>query len=210
MSGAGTCTCHKLINNFTCVTNAHCVHDGRSDRPAGWRARHQIQFAAGSTTPLPALPAECYNRWIPGGWNGTNRDFDYAVIALRGRNGAWCDLNSYNVGAFGWNTTADGANLSGTLKGYPSDAPLPASFTYPTLSSQFCSGYQPSGAGAQVYNYCDVTGGNSGGGYYSTFSEPSGYSYRVRGIVWGGNSTETKSVRVTSALIATITAASGF
>lgn len=210
MFGAGTCTCHKLINNFTCVTAAHCLHDGRSDRAAGWRARHELQFAAGSSAPLAVIPADCYNRWVPGGWNGVNRDYDYAVIALRGRNGAFCDLESYDVGAYGWNATANNATVFGTVTGYPSTAPLPAGFSYPTLSLQTCSGYQPSSAAAQIYNFCDVTGGNSGGAYYSAHTAGQGTSYRVRGIVWGGNSFESKSVRITSALIATLTSAAGY
>ena len=91
--GGSVCTAFKVYNHHTAMTAAHCVHDGPG---GGRRTRHQIQFASGSNRSgglglaKNPLPSGCYGRAVPGGWVSTReRQYDYAVLYLHGRGGAW-------------------------------------------------------------------------------------------------------------------------
>jgi V8-like Glu-specific endopeptidase len=127
-SSTSVCTAFKAYNHHTAMTAAHCVHDGPS---GGWRTRHQIQFAAGSNRSgglglaKNALPSGCYGRVVPGGWVSTGeRQYDYAVLYLHGRGGAWCNFADYNVGYYGYKTVT-GTGISGYVSGYPDAATSP-------------------------------------------------------------------------------------
>jgi V8-like Glu-specific endopeptidase len=197
------CTCIKMINNHTCVTSAHCQHTGTS-----WITRRPITFRAGSSSPLPALPAGCYARTVPSGWNGSNTNYDYAVLALRGYLGASCNLNHYNVGWLGWNVTVSGSSIDAWVSGYP--APPPMGWSYPTLVYDFKSpgAFQSSAVPAQLYHQLDTSGGQSGAGVITSWSDG---SFRVRGIHWGAPNQQTNgSVRMTNSLHSWLSSYSGF
>ena len=127
-SADSVCTAFKAYNHHTALTAAHCVHDG----PGGsWRTRHQLQFAAGSDRSdgtgqaKNPLPSGCYGRVVPGGWMSTReRQYDYAVLYLHGRNGAWCNYDDYNVGYYGYKTVS-GSGISGYVAGYPDSSSSP-------------------------------------------------------------------------------------
>ena len=198
------CTCFKMINDHTCITSAHCQHDGVS-----WITRHPITFQAGSSSPRPQIPSGCYSRTVPGGWNGSNAQFDYAVIAFRGLGGAWCTTSSYNTGWFGWNTVQNGETAIPTwVSGYPFNQ-LPPSSTYPTLSYDFRTAtYQPSSANGLIYHRCDTEGGSSGTAIIKNW--PSS-DYRALGVHRGGNGGgENLGVRMTSALASWVGTFAGY
>jgi V8-like Glu-specific endopeptidase len=194
------CTCFKLINNHTCVTAAHCMHSGTQ-----WGVPRDITFRAGSSAPLPPVPAGCYARTVPGSWNHTSHDDDYGVIALHGRLGAWCPLNTYNVGWLGWNTVPNGKSpLFVIISGYPA-LDRPVDWVYPTLSYEIrWDGYQPSNAPAQIHYYNDTTEGQSGTAVLNN-------DWSVQGIHSGYDGGGVNiGVRMTSSLFNTMAGWAGF
>ncbi len=123
MYGAGTCTAFKMVNHYTAVTAAHCVHNGSS-----FKSRHHITFGD-----LPSLGWACYIRAVPACWDGDTASCDYAVIALRGRNGANCAPSTYNVGYLGWSPVGSWVeDIKAFVSGYPSED-LKAGWAYPVL-----------------------------------------------------------------------------
>ena len=199
------CTCAKMINNFTCVTSAHCQHDG-----SGWLTRLPITFQP-TASPLPQIPTDCYGRIVPNGWNsGTsvNWDFDYAVIYLRGRNGAWCSVSSYDVGFFGWNTVGNGEiNIPTWLSGFPFND-RPAGWPYPVLAwDDRNDTYQPASLPGRIRHRCDSTGGQSGAAIVKNWG---GGDYRALGVNTGGAGADNIGPRMTSAVAAWMASVAGF
>lgn len=196
------CTCHKLLNQHTCITAAHCVHDGTD-----WITRGTITFQAGSSSPLTALPAGCYARTVPGGWDGSNRDFDYAVLALRGFSGAWCAEADYSVGWMGWNTVGDGeSNIPTWVAGYPS--PPPSGWAWPALVyDKMSNTFQPTAATNQIEHRVDTSGGQSGSAVVQNWSAG---GFRSHGVHWGTTGSVNRAVRMTSALTTWMDGFAGF
>lgn len=178
--GAGTCTGFKLVNHHTMVTAAHCIHTG-----SAWKSRQTIRFQAGSSSPLPEVSSACYSRFVPGCWDGSSASCDYAVIALRGRLGANCSLDGYDVGYLGWNSVASGvSDVKGFVSGYPSDQ-LPSGWSYPTLAYHWRNDGWTSDFTypSRLWFYNDATGGQSGTPFVSWFTSG---GWRARAIHKGG------------------------
>jgi len=179
LGGGGTCTAFKMVNNYTAITAAHCVHNGSS-----WLTRKDLTFQAGSSSPKGTLPGNCYEMTVPGCWSGSGASCDYAVLRLRGTS-AWCNFADYDVGYLGWNDVGSGVSgIKGFLSGYPSDQPLPAGWVYPSLAYD----YRENGWTSwptypdHVWYYNDSTGGQSGTAYVSYWSDS---SWRVRAVHHG-------------------------
>jgi len=190
MAHAGQCTAFKMLNNYTAITAAHCVHDGSE-----WRPRKTLQFAAGSGEPRSELPADCYSITLASGWKGSESEYDFAVIRLREddvASGASCDFDAYNVGHFGYQTVDECVvDVRLNLAGYPSerdpDHPAPTGdWKYPTLFTDYradgwtaCAGVYPD----TLWFYNDGSNGQSGSPVW-TFYEDSGQN-KVRAIYRG-------------------------
>lgn len=199
------CTCYKMINNHTCITSAHCLYD-----TSGWKTRQNIYFG-GSVAPLPSVPSNCYARTVASGYDGTiNPDLDYGVIALRGFHGAWCDLNSYNVGNFGWNTVANNeTGIATHLSGYPGEG-LPYGWTYPTLSYEYRTDTFQSMSSGYVNllrYYLDSTGGQSGTAVWKTFGSG---DYRVLATNFGGVGTINAGPRMFTSNVTWMAGSAGY
>lgn len=157
--GPSTCSAFKFYNNDTAATAAHCHHTG-----SGWKSRQNLEFQAGDNS-LGSMDEDCYTRYVPGGWDGSDRGFDYAVLALDGYMGAWCPHASYNTGWYGATWVSDGTTgIDGYAAGYPTSPP---SGTYPELYTHFVTngGWQPSGSANQIRYTSETTQGQSGGPY---------------------------------------------
>ena len=209
------CTCFKLANHDTCVTNAHCLfQNGR------WKPRADIQFAAGAANvhlsnptfctnypeackPLPVLPPDCYSLAVPGAWASDEHGyFDFGVIALHGRGGAWCNPDDYNVGYFGYSVLEWSSYGSAFILGYPS--PVPKGWPYPTLTLSD-GGYQmPGDLGAVMVHNIDATDGQSGAPLFQKNRLD-----QVIGIHYGGNSWTNAAVPMRQALIDFVNAFGG-
>lgn len=170
--GAGLCTAEKLINNYTAVTAAHCVQDSSNN----WMARQRLRFAAGSANTaysgtgqaLAYVPSGCYARTVPGCWNGVAGTCDYAVLALRTFAGAWCDLATYNVGAFGYFTlNGEASGVEARMATYPGSPP---SGTYPSLFYQSRTDAETNND-SWLYYHNDTLGGSSGGPVYNSSNQ---------------------------------------
>lgn len=200
----GDCSSFKLINNHAIVTAAHCIHTG-----AQWKPRHDIQFQAGSSSPLTAVPAACYSRTVPSCWDGSNVSCDYAVISLRG-GGEWCPLSTYNVGYLGWNSVPNRTSgVAGFVSGYPGSPPK--GWSYPTLvyhwrDDAWTSLTYP----ARLWYMNDTTNGQSGTPFISYYE---GGSWRARAIHRGGHtgvfSDSNQGRRLDSSLITWLTSFGG-
>jgi len=209
LGGGHTCTAFKMVNNYTAVTAAHCVHSGSSFISP----RKDLTFQAGSSTPKATLPGGCYAMTVPGCWDGDSVSCDYAVIRLRG-GGPWCNFNDYNVGYLGYNTVSSCVtDIKAFLSGYPSDAPLPAGWVYPSLAYHYrsdgwtsCVTYPD-----RVWYNNDSTGGQSGTALVSYWSDG---SWRVRGIHHGGDtgvfSNSNQGRRMTSDLYSWLSGNAGY
>lgn len=166
MDNAGTCTAFKLVNNHTAVTAAHCVHTGST-----WKTRKRITFRPRST-----VGTTCYGMTVPGCWDGSNRQCDYATIKFREGSG-YCDFDTYNVGYLGWVPTYwwQGV-MQHSLWGYPSDQ-MKAEWNYPELvwdyNTMFAQSY-----GNNINHSTDATGGQSGSPLYRDGDY-------ATGIYWG-------------------------
>jgi V8-like Glu-specific endopeptidase len=166
------CTCFKMINDHTCITAGHC-HWWRGQ----WQARRPITFQAGSSSPRTQIPANCYTRTTLYS-GGDDHSADVAVIALRGRGGAWCDPGSYSGDWFGWNEPVQ--QFSAWTAGYP--APPPFGWSYPTQTHQSSSNNEAVFPTTYVSYTLDMTGGQSGAPIVTTWSTG---GYRVRASHWG-------------------------
>lgn len=219
MANAGQCTAFKLLNKHTAITAAHCVHDG-----AEWRQRKTLQFAAGAASAHAELSDDCYTMIVPGGWNGEDAEFDYAVLRLREdglEGGASCDRAAYDVGHFGYQLVdecVDGIPL--TLAGYPSrsdpDNPTPiGEWSYPSLFTDYRTDGWTACAGLYemaLLFYNDGSNGQSGSPVWS-FYEDSGQN-QVRGIYRGSMTTvigdSNRARRFDESLIAWLTLNAGY
>jgi hypothetical protein len=152
----------KLINHHTMISTAHSFMEGGQ-----WEDRPAIRFAAGAGT-LKHLHPNCYNIAVPGCWKDGDKAWcDYAVVALRGRAGASCSFDDYNVGYLGWETMycpskgVHGFN-AGAL-GYPVFPPH--NWPYPTLTNSSSNDNYTTSQDACtfLYHQIDTTGGQSGG-----------------------------------------------
>jgi V8-like Glu-specific endopeptidase len=199
------CTVFKMVNHYTAVTAAHCVHSGSS-----WKTRKPLVFQS-PLAPLPDVPDQCYGRVVPGCWDGSSASCDYAVFYLRGRNGAWCPDNTHNVGYMGYNTVSSCVtDIKAFLSGYP--LPAPFGWAYPTLVYHYredgwtsCGTYPD-----RVWYDNDATGGQSGAPLVSYWSDG---SWRVRAIHKGehvGLSTTNQGRRMTSDLYSWLSSNAGF
>ncbi len=182
----GTCTAFKMLNHYTAITAAHCLHTG-----SGWKTRQPLQFAAGAQhvpggSPLPATNTTCYGRTVPNCWDGSNAACDYGIIRLRAAGSYDCGAETYNVGYMGW-TRVDTctSNIAVSLAGYPGDDETRAGFPIPTLHYHYrsdgwtkCAGIDPN----QMFFYNDGEGGQSWGPLTSYYGDG---DYRVRGIYKG-------------------------
>jgi V8-like Glu-specific endopeptidase len=200
------CSVFKMVNHYTAVTAAHCVHSGSS-----WKTRKELVFQS-PLAPKPNVPSECYGRVVPGCWDGDTPSCDYAVFYLRGRNGAWCPDNTHNVGYLGYNTVSSCvSDIKAHLSGYP--LPPPFGWSYPALVYHYredgwtsCGTYPD-----RVWYYNDATGGQSGAPLVSYWSDG---SWRVRAIHSGGFSglfdDSNQGRRMTSDLYDWLVSNSGF
>ncbi len=203
--GAGFCTAEKLINHHTAVTAAHCVQDSNQN----WMARQRIRFQAGSANTAYSgtgnaknyLPSGCYARTVPGCWKGNVGECDYAVITLRGRFGAWCEYNDYNVGYFGYRTVNNEYNaLEARMATYPASPP---SGTYPSLMYQRRNDAETNN-NDWLYYHNDTLGGSSGGPVFNGSRE-------MRAIHVGNLSTEWNvGMRLTTSVINFFKAYTGY
>ena len=190
MADAGRCTAFKLLNQHTAITAAHCVHDGKD-----WYTRKTLQFAAGASEPRQKLDADCYAISVPGGWDGMDADYDYAVLRLREDSfggGASCELSGYDVGYFGYQLVDEClSNVPLSLAGYPGttdpDHDVPSGeWKYPTLFSDYRTDGWSGCAGVYtnaLFFYNDGSNGQSGAPVW-TFSDDSRQNY-VRAIYRG-------------------------
>jgi V8-like Glu-specific endopeptidase len=189
----------KMINHYTMITAAHVVYGS-----GGWVPRKAIQFAAGSSTPLPAMPSECYSIVVPGGWVGDvgDAEYDYAVIRFRGR-GEWCDFNSYNVGYFGYKSVDKcTTSVAGNVSGYPGTGDPerpPQPWNYPSLFSDYrqdgwtnCFSYFN-----HLFYRNDSSAGQSGGPFWGYWDG----SAKVRAIHHGAITGDNAGVKIKSSLI---------
>lgn len=190
-SDTSVCTAFKVYNHHTAMTAAHCVHDG----PGGdWRTRHQLQFAAASNRPgglggaKNPLPTECYGRVVPGGWVSTReRQFDYAVLYLHGRSGAWCNFDDYNVGYYGY-TEVTGSGISGYVSGYPDYITSPNGEWGDLWYAASPDGYQ---SGNTIQHTVDATAGQSGSPFATRTDD-------VTSQIMGVNVAETSDYNIAS------------
>lgn len=219
MADAGKCTAFKLLNKHTAVTAAHCVHDGKE-----WIKRKTLQFAAGAAEPRSKLDANCYSVSVPGGWDGTDAEFDYAVIRLREDgldDGALCELAGYDVGYFGYQVVDDcSVDVALNLAGYPSltdpDHQVPAGdWSYPTLFSDHrtdgwsgCAGLFPSA----LFFYNDGSNGQSGAPVWTLFDERGQNAVRAiyRGSVTSPVGDSNRGRRLDEELVAWLTFNAGY
>jgi V8-like Glu-specific endopeptidase len=200
------CSVFKMVNHYTAVTAAHCVHSG-----SAWKTRKELVFQS-PLSPLPNVPSQCYGRVVPGCWDGDSASCDYAVFYLRGRNGAWCPDNTHNVGYLGYNTVSScTTGIKAYLSGYP--LPPPFGWSYPALVYHYredgwtsCGTYPD-----RVWYYNDATGGQSGAPLVSYWSDG---SWRVRAIHKGFFSgvfdDSNQGRRMTSDLYSWLSSNSGF
>lgn len=219
MANAGQCTAFKLLNNYTAVTAAHCVHDGSE-----WRRRKTLQFAAGADQPRAELAAECYSVTVASGWKGDEPEYDFAVIRLREEGtdpGASCEYDAYNVGHFGYQTVDECVvDVRLNLAGYPSEHDPdhlvpPGEWAYPSLFTDYradgwtaCAGIYPE----SLWFYNDGSNGQSGSPVW-TFYEDSGQN-KVRAIYRGSVASifgeSNRGRRIDASLVAWMNANAGY
>lgn len=179
----GGCTVSKIYNEYTAVTAAHCVHSG-----SGWSSRKDIVFAAGTDNVQPTLNKGCYDRTVPEGWDGSDGEWDMAILRLRSDT-AGCKESGYDVGWFGWHSVGScESDVPTTMAGYPAKNPEegvapPGNWSYPTMfregredTETSCLGLYPS----RLWHYHDSCDGMSGAPLWSVFD---GDSRRIRGIL---------------------------
>jgi V8-like Glu-specific endopeptidase len=206
-SDTSVCTAFKAYNHHTAMTAAHCVHDG----PGGdWRTRHQIQFAAGSDRSgglglaNNPLPSGCYGRVVPGGWISTGeRQYDYAVLYLHGRAGAWCDFADYNVGYYG-HKTVTGTGISGYVAGYPDAFTSPNGSWGDLWYAARSDAYQ---SGDTIRHTVDSSAGQSGSPFATRTDD---VTSQFMGIHVASTSSYNIASRVQSAMITFIQTYAGY
>jgi V8-like Glu-specific endopeptidase len=205
--GGSVCTAFKAYNHHTAMTAAHCVHDGPG---GGWRTRHQIQFAAGSNRSgglglaKNPLPSGCYGRVVPGGWVSTReRQYDYAVLYLHGRGGAWCNFADYNVGYYGYKTVT-GSGISGYVSGYPGASTSPNA-SWGDL--WYAARSDASQSGNTIRHTVDASGGQSGSPFATRTDD---VTSQFMGIHVAGASSYNIASRVQSAMITFIQTYAGY
>jgi V8-like Glu-specific endopeptidase len=206
-SNDSACTAFKVYNHHTAMTAAHCVHDGPG---GGWRTRHQIQFAAGSNRSgglglaKNPLPSGCYGRVVPGGWVSTReRQYDYAVLYLHGRNGAWCNFNDYNVGYYGYKTVT-GNGISGYVAGYAGASTSPNSSWGDLWYAARSDAYQ---ADNTIRHTVDTSSGQSGSPFATRTDD---VTSQFMGVHVAGTSDYNIASRMQSAMITFIQTYAGY
>lgn len=185
-----------LIGASTAISAAHCYHNG-----SGWLPTSTWSFNANSTAgvvnpynPWGAYPSTasnsavlgCYTVTVPGCWDGSNEDCDYAVIEF---SNMYPNCNLYPGNTLGW--LGWGAESSATIRayeaemyGYAQDAPCAGgSCEFPLLwgQTQDPGRIGPCGLTHQMCTQFDATGGDSGS---AIWNNAPGYP-EVIGIMWG-------------------------
>lgn len=202
---AVSCTAFKMTNHYTAVTNAHCIYDLDT---SSWKQRKELQFAAGSDSPggsgnaKNVLDAQCYARAYPGCYSASA--CDYAVLALRGRGGAWCNSSEYNVGYFGYVSTGGAGTFATRMASYPSVPPDSHVFPSMYYSPQRSDAYV---VGDNLLHFMDELPGVSGSPIYRTNDNG-----QVRAIQEGSceDSTCNAGVRMQTSVISYVAANAGY
>ena len=142
-----TCTA-TMIGPSTALCAAHCFYNQN-----GWIQSQSITFGADTVPPGPGAPfgsSLADSVTLPGAWNGTDWDWDFAVL----------DFGTSSLGrSTGWFGTEanDGTSAptdSQTIIGYPFDKPVP--------SSWLKVGSYTAASGARYEHNIAVVSGDSG------------------------------------------------
>lgn len=183
-SSAGTV--FKVLNQHTGSSAAHVFNLGGSS----WRTLRSIRFGDSLSQPSPfpnfGPPTEsfCYLVTVPSAWDGDDRAYDVAVLAFRGRGGAWCPEAAYSSGWFGYQGTgACTTGINGSVAGYPVSPPFgvsPSEMFWHQNTSGFtsCPTFP-----TQLWHENDTTNGQSGSPYWTLNDGVR----RVRGVHWGND-----------------------
>lgn len=213
--GTSDCTAFKMINEYTAVTAAHCMHTG-----SAWKARKSLSFAASTTYGFPygTVSSTCYDRTVNGNYNGSNsnQEYDYAVIRLRS-NTASCG-STYPLGKFGYQGVSNGTSgINGVVAGYPAKSDEfghvpPGAWVIPEMFWHQHGGGYTNCCGfynGHVWYHNDTSDGQSGAPYW-TFD---GTSHNVRAIHYGHNTFANDfngGVRIKDSVINFLTSYAGY
>jgi V8-like Glu-specific endopeptidase len=154
-----TCTA-TMIGPSTALCAAHCFYNQN-----GWIQSQSITFGADTVPPGPGAPfgsSLADSVTLPGAWNGTDWDWDFAVL----------DFGTSSLGrSTGWFGTEanDGSSAptdSQTIIGYPFDKPVP--------SSWLKVGSYTAASGARYEHNIAVVAGDSGACAYNVHGRCTG------------------------------------
>jgi hypothetical protein len=180
-------TVFKIFNQHTATSAAHVFNNGGTS----WRPLRAIRFGDSLSQPSPwqnfGPPTEsfCYLVTVPSAWDGSDRAYDVAVLAFRGRGGAWCPTAQYQSGWFGsQGVGACTTGINGSVSGYPVSPPFgvaPSEQFWHQNATGFtsCPTFP-----TQLWHENDTTNGQSGSPYWTL--DNNGVR-SVRGIHWGND-----------------------
>ena len=135
-----------MIGPSTALCAAHCFYQN------GWITSRSITFGANTTAPTAPFGSFLADSLtIPGAWNATEWDWDFAVLEFSPTRP---DLGRQT----GWFGTGQNFNGAKTMIGYPVDKPIP--------SSWIKSGTFTAAPGSRYEHNLDAVPGDSGAGTY--------------------------------------------
>ena len=135
-----------MIGPSTALCAAHCFYQN------GWISTASVTFGANTSNPTAPYGSFVFDSiTMPGEWNATEWDWDFAVLEF--------SPSRPDIGRqTGWFGTGQNFNGGKTMIGYPSDKPVP--------SSWIKSGSFTAAPGSRYEHNIDVIPGDSGAGTY--------------------------------------------